>query len=72
MYRKLKMDVLKALSRDGVTVYAVGGIGGLVKHELEMLLRICDIYETEYDIGKYRNEKLRTEVVNVLKKYKMW
>ena len=73
MPTKLKQDILKSLGRNPEsTVFGVGGIGGLTKEDLDILLRICDLFSETGDIGGYRDMKLRRELCEVLVKYKMW
>lgn len=75
MYMKLKMDILKLMSkRDerSQKTFTLRGIDGLDADDLTNLLSLCELYEREGDIGGWRDKITRTRVAEVLVKYGMW
>lgn len=73
MYLDLKRDILKILSKgERKESYSLKGIDGLEGDDLNNLLKLCNLYEREGDLGNYRDIITHKPMIDVLVKYKMW
>lgn len=72
MYQKLKLDILKTMSKGDRAFYDLKGIR-VSKEDCQSLMTYCNLYEREGEISDPWKEKVTsTAIAEVLMKYQMW